>query len=152
MKQPSPRGLATVYCCLPKRQDCSPTLRSVRAELCQNLAKAPHQVLSAEAELKRQCRRRLLRTGWRRRTRLPRAGAVSPRLHPGLLHWCCPAQSIKCTLDTKRDGMETYSRPRVRGSAGEVWPSHTMPRVVQLAHGCPRSHFSFLDRQKLQLV
>lgn len=121
MEQPPPQGLAAVHCCLPERQGCSPTLPSVRAELCQDLAKTPHQVLSAAAELKRQCRRRLLRTGWRRRTQLPRAGAVSPGPHSGLLHSCCPAQLIKCTRhQARRDQnlLQTKStRQRRRGLA-----------------------------------
>lgn len=51
----------------------------------------------------------------------------------------------------EQDGSKAYPYPDVRGG-GEAWPSHGTPRVVQLAHGCPRSHFSFLERQRLQLV
>lgn len=39
------------------------------------------------------------------------------------------------------------------GNCGNCgWPSHGMPRLLQLKHGCARSHLSFLDRQKLHEI
>lgn len=111
-----------VNCCLPERQDCSLAPLSVHAEPCSNLTRAPRRVSSPAAELKRQCRRRLVRSAWRRRRRLPRAGAAFPRPHPGLLHSCCPARLLNAIpmsneTEIKQNLPQTKSTRRWRGLA-----------------------------------
>lgn len=58
------------------------------------------------------------------------------------------------TRSTRGYGQEdrTHLGPSALEMVGIDWPSHCMPLVAQLEHGCPRSHFNFLDLQKLQEI
>lgn len=69
-----------------------------------------------------------------------------------------------CYLLFQRDGGVAVQRKRrtgtcagagpgvLEGTGSRDWPSQGMPRLVQFEQGEARSHLSFLERQKLQLV
>lgn len=139
-------------CCLPDSQ-CrggSQILLNAHVGSCWAADQiSPPQVSTSGAE--RECHAHVLPLIPSRR-QLPRADGVSPA-RPGWKRLSYTARIVSST--TRLSGIappcvQTHSRSGLRG--GSDCPSHGIPRDVQLEHGWARSHLSFLERQKLQLV
>lgn len=89
------------------------------------------------------------------RTWLPRADGVSPA-HQDWPHPFYTERYVSRTASPPRllgmPHQQAKTYPRFGPRADRASPSHGIPRDVQLEHGWARSHLSFFERQKLQLI